>query len=139
MQTPDYINHAARAMDPDAFADRKPQRPSAELQWAVRRKIATDHAEALDAAGLLRRPEDPEVDIEITGAGATCVVKSSGRVIFDGVGREALIRSRSAVQRDAELAACAWDEGHTAGVRNASAEFDGPVQDNPYKREGAES
>ena len=36
----------------------------------------------------------------------------------------------------APLLAKAWDEGHTAGVRNASAEFDGPVQDNPYKREG---
>ena len=34
--------------------------------------------------------------------------------------------------RDAEVAVKAWDEGHTAGVRNASAEFDGPVQDNPY-------
>ena len=135
----DYINHAARAMDPDAFADRNPQRPSAELQWAVRRKIATDHAEALDAAGLLRRPEDPEVDIEITATGRTCVVKSSGQIIFNGVGREALIRTRSAVQRDAELAARAWDEGFTAGVRNASAEFDGPVQDNHYKREGGAS
>ena len=36
----------------------------------------------------------------------------------------------------APLLAKVWDEGHTAGVRNASAEFDGPVQDNPYKREG---
>ena len=53
----DHVDHAARAMDPDAFADRKPQRPSAELQWAARRKIATDHAEALDAAGLLVTPE----------------------------------------------------------------------------------
>lgn len=42
-------------------------------------------------------------------------------------------------ERDAEVAARAWDEGHTAGVRNASAEFDGPVQDNPYKREGGAS
>ncbi len=40
---------------------------------------------------------------------------------------------------DAEVAARAWDEGHTAGVRNSSAEFDGPVQDNPYKREGGAS
>lgn len=42
-------------------------------------------------------------------------------------------------ERDAEVAARAWDEGRTAGVRNASAEFDGPVQDNPYKREGGAS
>ena len=40
---------------------------------------------------------------------------------------------------DAAVAARAWDEGHTAGVRNASAEFDGPVQDNPYKREAGAS
>ena len=111
----DYINHAARAMDPDAFADRNPQRPSAELQWAVRRKIATDHAEALDAAGLLRRPEDPEVDIEITATGRTCVVKSSGQIIFNGVGREALTRTQSAVQHDAAVAARA--------LRDASDDF----------------
>lgn len=42
-------------------------------------------------------------------------------------------------EHDAAVAARAWDEGHTAGVRNASAEFDGPVQDNPYKREGGAS
>lgn len=135
----DHVDHAARAMDPDAFADRKPQRPPAELQWAARRKIATDHAEALDADGLLRRPTDPEVHVEATGTGRTCVVKVSGQTIFDGVGREALIRTKSAAEHDAEVAARAWDEGHTAGVRNASAEFDGPVQDNPYKREGGAS
>ena len=39
-------------------------------------------------------------------------------------------------ERDAEVAARAWDEGHAAGVRNASAEFDGPVQDNPYRAGG---
>lgn len=54
----DHVDRAARAMDPDAFADRNPQRPSAELQWAVRRKIATDHAQALDAAGLLVTRQD---------------------------------------------------------------------------------
>lgn len=42
-------------------------------------------------------------------------------------------------EHDAAVAARAWNEGHTAGVRNASAEFDGPVQDNPYKREGGAS
>lgn len=41
--------------------------------------------------------------------------------------------------RDAAVAARAWDEGHTAGVRNASVEFDGPVQDNPHEREGGAS
>ena len=41
-------------------------------------------------------------------------------------------------ERDHQVAARAWNEGHTAGVRNASAEFDGPVQDNPYKRKAGE-
>lgn len=57
-----YINRAARAMDPDAFADRDPQGPSAELQWAVRRKIATDHARALDTKGLLATYPHLEVE-----------------------------------------------------------------------------
>lgn len=109
----DHVDHAARAMDPDAFADRKPQRPSAELQWAVRRKIATDHAQALDAAGLLRRPTDPEVHVEATGTGRTCVVKVSGQTIFDGVGREALIRTKSAAEHDAAVAAKALRDAQT--------------------------
>lgn len=37
-----------------------------------------------------------------------------------------------APEHDAAVAARAWNEGHTAGVRNASVEFDGPLQDNPY-------
>lgn len=62
-------------------------------------------SEALDAAGLLRRPTDPEVHVEATGTGRTCVVKVSGQTIFDGVGREALIRTKSAAEHDAAVAA----------------------------------
>lgn len=57
--------------------------------------------QSMGAAGLLRRPEDPKVHVDITGTGRTCVVKVSGQVIFDGVSREALIRTKSATERDA--------------------------------------
>ncbi|MFD6093666.1 hypothetical protein ACFWGN_16230 [Oerskovia sp. NPDC060338] len=41
----------ARAMDPEAFEDHpiEARRPLAALQWAARRKIALDHAEAAKA------------------------------------------------------------------------------------------
>ena len=71
----------------------------ADAEWV------RDAARALDAAGLLRRPTDPEVHVEATGTGRTCVVKVSGQTIFDGVGREALIRTKSAAEHDAATAA----------------------------------
>ena len=39
-------------------------------------------------------------------------------------------------ERDRSVAAKAWDQGHTAGVRNASVEYDGEFVDNPYRDEG---
>lgn len=55
------------------------------------------------------------------------------------IGDATIFHGKCLPKHDAAVAARAWDEGHTAGVRNASAEFDGPVQDNPYKREGGAS
>jgi len=48
------VEEMARAADPKAFEDHPIERRShaAALQWAVRRKIATDHAQAIRAAIL---------------------------------------------------------------------------------------
>lgn len=48
------VDEMARAADPEAFEDHPIERRSAAaaLQWAVRRKIATDHARAIRAATL---------------------------------------------------------------------------------------
>lgn len=123
--------------------------PAPDLWRREEREALLPALASLGAAGLLRRPEDPEVDIEITGAGATCVVKSSGRVILDGVSREALIRTKSAAEHDAAVAARAWDEGYGTGVAdertaadyNAGSPFAGvsPARINPYEHEGGAS
>ena len=59
----------------------------------------------LDEAGLLRRPDDPEVHVEVTTQGSTCVVKVAGRVVFNGVGLEHALLTPSGVKRDAAVAA----------------------------------
>lgn len=114
MSTPDYINHAARAMDPDAFADRDPQGPSAELQWAVRRKIATDHAEALDAAGLLVTPEHN-----------AAVAAKALRVAADRLNHDRRIHDASCGESPAQTAEQAGrDHGVTIGLRQAVRHLD---------------
>lgn len=57
MATPEHIAAVARAADPEAFEDRTPPtsdrtRHVWEVQWAARRKMATDLASAvLDSTG----------------------------------------------------------------------------------------
>jgi len=52
------LNEMARVADPEAFEDHPIERRSAvaALQWAARRKIATDHAQAIRAAILRKAP-----------------------------------------------------------------------------------
>ena len=59
----------------------------------------------LDEAGLLRRPDDPEVHVEVTTQGSTCIVKVAGQVVFNGVGLEHALLTPSGVKRDAAVAA----------------------------------
>jgi len=53
------VEEMARAADPKAFEDHPIERrsPVAAVQWAARRKIATDHAQAIRAAILGEAPE----------------------------------------------------------------------------------
>lgn len=84
---------------------------------------AREAAHALDAAGLLRRPTDPEVHVEATGTGRTCVVKVSGQTVFDGVGREELILTKSAAEHDAAVAARALREAAEVFAKFARAAY----------------
>lgn len=112
----DHIDRAAEIIyvevlglpdySPDAVDDHNRHSYRGDCQCNASDRVDARHAaEALDAAGLLRRPTDPEVHVEATGTGRTCVVKVSGQTIFDGVGREALIRTKSATEHDAATAA----------------------------------
>ena len=51
----DVIERAARAYDPEAFEDHpiEQRRPLAAIQWGARRRLATEAAQRLAAAGLL--------------------------------------------------------------------------------------
>lgn len=111
----DHIDRAAEIIyvevlglpdySPDAVDDHNRHSYRGDCQCNASDRVDARHAaEALDAAGLLRRPTDPEVHVEATGTGRTCVVKVSGQTIFDGVGREALIRTKSAAEHDASVA-----------------------------------
>lgn len=69
-----------------------------------------DAARALDAADLLASAA-PSVEIESRlGQPDTCVVTHRGVIVFDGVGRSALLRTKSAAAHDAAVAARALRE-----------------------------